>query len=325
MKPAIHLQPLEERKVKANQQDSDSSSSYKGPMFRKMRSDVGVSKSAGLHPNLLRRDSFGKSERSATVFDTNIALLGNQVGLNKGKKTLAISLDETLVHCKFDSVPADEEFSFTHQDQYYKVSLFKRPYLQEFLEKMSKIYEIIFFTSSVPKYANNVVNLIDPKKLAAGRLYRDACLQKDGIYIKNYGKIGRKPESLVILDNLPTSYCYNITNAIPIKSWFPNNTEDTELLELVPILESLSKVKDVRSVITKIIEKMADNYSVMNKMIYEEYQNHKNIDPKQRRTYAKIVGNYYKDASAYNPINLIEKYPNETDMFVNNTTSKFTK
>ena len=163
MKPAIHLQPLEERKVKANQEDSDSSSSYKGPMFRKMRSDVGASKSAGLHPNLLRKDSFGKSERSATVFDTNIALLGNQVGLNKGKKTLAISLDETLVHCKFDSVPADEEFSFTHQDQYYKVSLFKRPYLQEFLEKMSKIYEIIFFTSSVPKYANNVVNLIDPK------------------------------------------------------------------------------------------------------------------------------------------------------------------
>lgn len=44
---------------------------------------------------------------SKSFFDTNISLLGKQIGENMGKKTLVLDLDETLVHSTFgkDSNP----------------------------------------------------------------------------------------------------------------------------------------------------------------------------------------------------------------------------
>ena len=72
-------------------------------------------------------------------------------------------------------------------------------------------------------------------------------------------RLGRDQSSIIIIDNSPTAYCRNIENAVPIKTWF-NDKNDTELVDLLPILESLAKVKDVREVINKIIGKMSEFY-----------------------------------------------------------------
>jgi hypothetical protein len=93
----------------------------------------------------------------------------------------------------------------------------------------------------------------------------------------------------------------------------------------VPILKSLIKVKDVRSVITKIINKMADNYSEMNRLIYEDYQNHKHINPKHRGMHFKLTGNYHKSLNDYNPIKMLEKYPNELDVHSSGDNNEFNK
>jgi hypothetical protein len=37
-----------------------------------------------------------------SIFESNVMLLGQQVGKNKGKKTLVINLDETICHCIFE-------------------------------------------------------------------------------------------------------------------------------------------------------------------------------------------------------------------------------
>lgn len=122
-------------------------------------------------------------------------------------KTLILGLDETLIHSKFEEDElCDYLFNISHDGVNYNMSMNKRPFLSQFLEKMSKYYEIIFFTTSIQKYANKVVSLIDPKKYNSGILYRDACFIKDGIYVKNIGRLGRDPKSIVILDNIPTSY-----------------------------------------------------------------------------------------------------------------------
>ena len=53
-----------------------------------------------------------------------------------------------------------------------KIYTVKRFGLDSFLFEMSKIYEIVLFTASQKLYADKVMDLIDPKKRIAHRLYR---------------------------------------------------------------------------------------------------------------------------------------------------------
>ncbi len=45
-----------------------------------------------------------------------------------------------------------------------RIGVYFRPHLQDFLEELSKIYEIYVFTASREDYANKIVNLIDPSQ-----------------------------------------------------------------------------------------------------------------------------------------------------------------
>lgn len=49
----------------------------------------------------------------------------------------------------------------------------KRPFLKEFLEKMSHYFELVVFTASLREYADKVINYIDPKGYIKRRYYRD--------------------------------------------------------------------------------------------------------------------------------------------------------
>jgi len=44
----------------------------------------------------------------------------------------------------------------------YKVYVAIRQGVKEFLDKMSEIYELVVFTASLAKYANPVLDYIDP-------------------------------------------------------------------------------------------------------------------------------------------------------------------
>lgn len=68
---------------------------------------------------------------------------------------------------------------------------------------------------------------------------------------------------------------------MPIKPWF-NDENDQELKEMIPILDSLSKVKDVRVIIQNIIDKMSTNLDTMKKKPYALYDDPKNIKYKDR-------------------------------------------
>jgi TFIIF-interacting CTD phosphatase-like protein len=49
----------------------------------------------------------------------------------------------------------------------------KRPFLHEFLEKMSHFFELVVFTASLKEYADKVIDYIDPKGYIKRRFYRD--------------------------------------------------------------------------------------------------------------------------------------------------------
>lgn len=163
------------------------------------------------------------------------------------KISLVLDLDETLVHCSIEPIPdADLTFSVSFNGQDYEVYVRKRPYLAHFLEQVSQLFEVTVFTASQSVYAETLLDLIDPKRrLVKYRLFREACLNVDGNYLKDLTVLGRDLRQTVLVDNSPHAFGYQVDNGIPIESWFDDPT-DTELLKLMQFLKTLVGVKDVR-------------------------------------------------------------------------------
>ncbi|XP_067643171.1 phosphatase Herzog isoform X1 [Eurosta solidaginis] len=165
------------------------------------------------------------------------------------KKCMVIDLDETLVHSSFKPIPnADFIVPVEIDGTIHQVYVLKRPYVDEFLRKMGELYECVLFTASLAKYADPVADLLDKWDVFRARLFRESCVYYRGNYIKDLNRLGRDLQKIVIVDNSPASYIFHPDNAVPVKSWF-DDTNDSELLELIPLFEKLSKVDSVYSVL----------------------------------------------------------------------------
>ena len=113
---------------------------------------------------------------------------------------------------------------------------------------MSKLFNIIVFTASIPEYANPLLDRLDRHKVICNRLFREDCCESNGLYVKDLKVIGKNLKDLIIIDNNPISYSVNKENGIPIKTWHYDKG-DIELEKLIPFLTFLSSVDDVRRVI----------------------------------------------------------------------------
>ncbi|KAH6639523.1 NLI interacting factor-like phosphatase-domain-containing protein [Boeremia exigua] len=179
------------------------------------------------------------------------------------QKTLILDLDETLIH----SMAKGGRFQTGHMVEvklqasvgaggqiigpqvpilYY---VHKRPFCDEFLKKISKWYNLIIFTASVQEYADPVIDWLEvERKYFAGRYYRQHCTFRNGAYIKDLAQVEPDLSKVMILDNSPMSYIFHEDNAIPIEGWISDPT-DYELLHLIPLLEGLQYVTDVRALL----------------------------------------------------------------------------
>jgi hypothetical protein len=79
--------------------------------------------------------------------------------------SLVLDLDETLVHCTIEPIPdPDMTFPVFFNGIQYTVHVRTRPYLTEFLEAVSRKFEVVVFTASQKVYANELLDRIDPGK-----------------------------------------------------------------------------------------------------------------------------------------------------------------
>lgn len=190
----------------------------------------------------------------------------------KGRKTLVLDLDETLIHSSFKPVAsADFVIEVEVERKIHKVYVVKRPGLIPFLYQMSQAFEVVIFTASLASYADKVIDEIEKElrsyerdlienkrgplnpseRFFAARLYRESCSFWMGAYVKDLKKLGRELNNCIIVDNSPVCYSFQPENAIPIESFFFDKT-DSRLQKLTPYLEKMEKDSDIFDSITKI-------------------------------------------------------------------------
>jgi CTD small phosphatase-like protein 2 len=181
-----------------------------------------------------------------------------RVVAHQNKPTLILDLDETLVHCSADaSGKYDVTFGVQFNGSLCQVYVRKRPHLETFLETVAAKFEIVIFTASQRVYAERLLDILDPqRKYIHHRLYRESCLMVAGNLLKDLTILDRDLRRTIIVDNSPHAFGYQLDNGVPIESWY-DNPHDVELLKLLPLLEQLHQVEDVRPHLRRVF-KMQD-------------------------------------------------------------------
>jgi RNA polymerase II subunit A small phosphatase-like protein len=228
----------------------------------------------------------------------------------ENKKTLILDLDETLVHSSFTPFEKNDiilEVDF--EGIMYNIYVLVRPFAKEFIINVSKYFEVVIFTASIPKYASPLLDILDKQKNIKHRLYREQCTFINGLYIKDLKRLNRPLKDLIIIDNSPLAYAFNEENGLPIKTWY-DDYSDNELQKILPLIIFLSNVNDVRTHIINFVDDNEIKYTEANDLI-EKYDNginnvnNKQKDEQKNKENKDIINNINNENSLFNDYKII--------------------
>lgn len=196
------------------------------------------------------------------------------------KKILLLDLDETLIHADFEeefienkSIKYDTIIKFTtkldkneifeendkieeekteeDEEIEHSVGIFIRNGVNEFLNEVSKHFDVGIFTASVKEYADAVISFLDPEnKLIKYRLYRNNCINFNDLFaIKDLRILkGVDLKNVILLDNSMYSFAAQLKNGILINSFYYDK-DDTELYNVLGyLLNYILPAEDIREV-----------------------------------------------------------------------------
>ena len=91
-----------------------------------------------------------------------------------------------------------------------------------------------------------VLDQIDPgQSLIQHRLYREHCVEVQGHFVKDLRVFqNRRLENVAIVDNSCVSFCSQLDNGVPVRSW-TGEAADRELFALAEYLQELATA-DIR-------------------------------------------------------------------------------
>ena len=173
---------------------------------------------------------------------------------------LILDLDETLVHARTSALERPADFRL------FGYHIYRRPYLSEFLQKCSELFELAVWSSASDDYVREVVQQIFPEpeilRFVWGRSratlrrnfnpdYAHASYDPDHLYylkqLKKVKKLGWDLEKMLIVDDSPEKCRKNYGNAIyPLP--FEGDENDNELELLIAYLRTLADLQNVRAV-----------------------------------------------------------------------------
>lgn len=168
--------------------------------------------------------------------------------------TLVLDMDETLIHTSSsDSMINSEWVSTSRTDSKEGFYFSKRPYLEQFLEHVSRFFKIVVFTASQKEYADEIIKRINKDNCISEVYYRDSCIKTDEGWIKDLKTVQLDLSKVIMIDNSQISFKLNKENGMLIKGFFGEDEDDKELLQFMQTLTFLYyKEGDIRVWIKKL-------------------------------------------------------------------------
>lgn len=195
------------------------------------------------------------------------------------KYMLVLDIDETLVHSELvveQNVPKpdkahiayDRKLEFPNPNGTFDVyGIRYRPFLMEFLHRMSKHYDLALYTASAQDYGNAVANELDPAgTLFVARLFRENCIHVNGVNVKSMRNF--EGNDAYLIDNLIYSFPFDLDRGIPICP-FVDDAMDVELKDLAEILENLPSFDSLHALVNELFG-LKDFYGFLGKTIAKE-------------------------------------------------------
>lgn len=119
-----------------------------------------------------------------------------------------------------------------------------RPFAKEFLEQMSKHWNLMVFTASEQRYADIVVNMLDPEFIYFKNVcYRHQCDMQGPHQVKDlrsFTNAWLKIENILILDNRLGSFSFQPYNGLAVLPFY-GDPQDSELKGLAAVCKQLAK------------------------------------------------------------------------------------
>ncbi|GIX64482.1 NLI interacting factor-like phosphatase, putative [Babesia caballi] len=114
---------------------------------------------------------------------------------------------------------------------------------------MRNHYEIVLYTTSEQRYADACLNYACVNHLFDRKLYRKDCvIGPDGVYAKDPTKVCSDLSKVLMMEKASNADERFQSNTLTMYSW-SGAQSDTALLDIMPLLEALSHVDDVRHVL----------------------------------------------------------------------------
>lgn len=227
-----------------------------------------------------KHTGFSQSETEISGRDTETSVefmerLNSVRLLPRITNLLVLDMDETLLHSSGSKLDKYDMLVMAGDNLENEVYVKKRPYVDDFLRACSKFALIFVFTASNQNYADPVLNALDKHLVVKKRFYKPDCIRYDGRrYDKPLSKVGHPIENTILVDNSPDSWRTNPHNAVRVSSWF-DNPYDTQLLELIPILETFFlHYNDIRHVLDgnrRSFKWLKDRAKMLNPAITAKY------------------------------------------------------
>ncbi len=189
-------------------------------------------------PNTVKKTKNGKFETKNTKEDKKVeedkkdlkdTNNENQNGITEPFITEPMTKEFCLV------LDIDETISHTMRLSFGNYFLL-RPGVIHLIKKLYHFFEIDIFTAAIKRYADNIVNKLDPKDVYINyRFYREHCIYEGTKTVKKLVRIGRELNKIIFVDNIKYNAKYNMDNLYHVSSW-KDNVYDDEMIKLQDLL-----------------------------------------------------------------------------------------
>ena len=164
---------------------------------------------------------------------------------------LILDIDETLLFATEKPLPHSSDYVVG------PYSVYKRPYVDQFLEAAAELFDLAVWTSSGEDYATRVIRPLFPNPEVLQFVWsRDRCTRRfnhetqEEYWIKDLKKAvraGFSLEQILVIDDSPEKLQRHYGNFIRV-SPFAGEGDDEDLVQLVPFLRFMTTVQNVRIV-----------------------------------------------------------------------------